>query len=470
MKICRATRLAQAVAVALLTPAAVYATNGMNMAGYGPVSTSMGGASFAFDHGTAALMTNPATMGLMSEGSARMDIGLANLRPTVETKMPGASWDSAGDSYMMPGIGYARRKGDFVYGLGLMAQGGMGAEYGSSMMSSPGWMASGVMQGGKERSEVSMGRVVLPLVAVASDKLNVGVSLDYVWAGMDLQMAMPGSNMMQMMGAGAISGTLVQGLMGMMQAGQVTGVNYGYFDFSNDNDFTGEAQATGFAGKMGFTYKVSPRLTLGGAFNSQTNMSDLESSGAKVTMNVVGGDGKEMPMQLSGKIAIVDFQWPECYGIGFSYQASDKLMFAADAKHVGWSDVMENFTMQFTADNSAMNQAMGMNGADMSATMAQNWEDQLVLSIGTAYQMSDALALRFGINHADKPTQDSTLHYLFPAITETHVMAGFGYRMDKANSLDFSLSYVPEVEQTSAQGLTSTMSQSNWQIMYSRYY
>mgnify|MGYP003377529731 CR=1 FL=1 len=45
------------------------ATNGMLMEGYGPVSTGMGGASQAFDHGTAAMAQNPATLALMKSSS-----------------------------------------------------------------------------------------------------------------------------------------------------------------------------------------------------------------------------------------------------------------------------------------------------------------------------------------------------------------------------------------------------------------
>ena len=56
-------RLAPLAAAVLLlaggTPA--LATNGMNMEGYGPISTGLGGASQAIDHGTAAMAQNPAT-------------------------------------------------------------------------------------------------------------------------------------------------------------------------------------------------------------------------------------------------------------------------------------------------------------------------------------------------------------------------------------------------------------------------
>src|SRR5512147_2361854 len=70
-----------------LVPAA-YATNGMNMEGYGPIATGMGGASFAYDNGTAAVMNNPATLGLMPEGN-RLDVALGFLRPDITTSVPG---------------------------------------------------------------------------------------------------------------------------------------------------------------------------------------------------------------------------------------------------------------------------------------------------------------------------------------------------------------------------------------------
>ena len=39
-----------------------YATNGMNLEGYGPIAHGMGGASFGYWNGTAAMMGNPATL------------------------------------------------------------------------------------------------------------------------------------------------------------------------------------------------------------------------------------------------------------------------------------------------------------------------------------------------------------------------------------------------------------------------
>ena len=54
-----------------------------------------------------------------------------------------------------------------------------------------------------------------------------------------------------------------------------------------------------------------------------------------------------MPMSVSGKLKVVNFQWPETYGVGVAYQVNDQLMLVADYKRIGWANVMKNFRMQF---------------------------------------------------------------------------------------------------------------------------
>ena len=76
--------LAVAVAAAVAAPS-VFATNGMNMQGYGPIAYGMGGASMAYDNGVAAVMNNPATLGLMPQGS-RIDVAYGYLGPNVDAK------------------------------------------------------------------------------------------------------------------------------------------------------------------------------------------------------------------------------------------------------------------------------------------------------------------------------------------------------------------------------------------------
>src|SRR3990172_11900597 len=146
--------LAVAVAAAVAAPS-VFATNGMNLEGYGPIAAAMGGASMAYDNGTAALMNNPATLALMPEGD-RLDLALGYLGPNVSASMPGASVDSDATAFYMPAVGWAHKSGQLTYGVGMFAQGGMGTEYGASS-----FMAAGSNE--KVRSEVGVGRLMVPL-------------------------------------------------------------------------------------------------------------------------------------------------------------------------------------------------------------------------------------------------------------------------------------------------------------------
>ena len=155
-----------------LVPAA-HATNGMNMEGYGPIATGLGGASMAYDNGTAAMMNNPATLGLMPAGN-RLDIAFGTLSPDITSKvsgMPDAA--SAADMFLMPAFGWVQKNGQFAYGAGVFAQGGMGTEYAADS-----FMAAG--SGEKVMSQVSMGRFLVPAAYDVNDKFKIGASLDFV--------------------------------------------------------------------------------------------------------------------------------------------------------------------------------------------------------------------------------------------------------------------------------------------------
>src|SRR5512144_526108 len=78
----------------------VYATNGMNLEGYGPIATGMGGASMAYDNGAAAVMNNPATIGMMPDGN-RLDVALGYLGAHVKASVPGVEAKSSADAFFM---------------------------------------------------------------------------------------------------------------------------------------------------------------------------------------------------------------------------------------------------------------------------------------------------------------------------------------------------------------------------------
>ncbi|HMM47740.1 MAG TPA: outer membrane protein transport protein [Thiobacillaceae bacterium] len=224
------------VAAGLAVSGTALATNGMIMEGYGPIASGMGGASMAYDNGTAAMANNPATLGMMPEGG-RVDVMLGFVGPdlTVPASPMGSLGASEADAFYMPAAGYARKQGRFAYGIGIYGQGGMGTEY-----------ANGDM------AQVSVGRVIFPLAYTVNDRFNVGGSVDFVWSGMDLVAdIMPG-----------VPGKEIQ--------------------FTDDSDFTGEAKGYSLAAKLGFTYKLSDTLNLGAVYQTASNLPDLKDGAWKV--------------------------------------------------------------------------------------------------------------------------------------------------------------------------------------------
>lgn len=367
-------------AVGLVAPSLAMATNGMVMEGYGPIAAGMGGAAMAYDNGTAALANNPATLGLMAEGS-RLDVMLGFVGPDLETSM--GMGKSEADAFYMPAIGYVKKRGNLVYGAGIYGQGGMGTEY-----------ANGDM------AQVGVGRVIFPLAYSVNPRFNIGGSVDVVWAGMDL-----------------VADLNADGTKDI--------------DFKDNSDFTGAAKGYSVAAKLGFTYRLNDALTVGGVYQTAANLPDLKDDDYKVT-------GFDMPATL---------------GLGLAWQASDRLMVAADVKDVMWGSSMNTVTIY-------------QNGM-VVAPFQQDWDDQIVLSLGLAYRFSDAFTGRVGYNHGKNPIPDAFVNYLWPAIMEDHYTAGFGYAFDKQSALNFGLSYVPEVSVTAGSGMTIDHSQANWQLMYS---
>jgi long-chain fatty acid transport protein len=379
-------------AVGLAAPGLAMATNGMIMEGYGPIAAGMGGASMAYDNGTAAMANNPATLGLMADGS-RADLMIGFVGPDVKTPMG----TSQADAFYMPAIGYVKKQGNLAYGVGIYGQGGMGTEYASDDM-----------------AQVSVGRVIFPLAYRVNDRLNVGGSVDFVWAGMDLVANLDGDP-----------------------------ANTKEIDFKDDSDFTGEAKGYSLAAKIGFTYKLDDALSVGGVYQTAGNLPDLKDGAYKVK----------------------GFDMPPVLALGLAWQANERLMVAADVKDVMWGSSMNTVTI-YNSENG------------MVVPFQQDWDDQIVLALGASYKFTDAFTGRAGYNHGKNPIPDQFVSYLWPAIMEDHYTAGFGYAFNKQSELNFALSVAPEVSVTGTGpnppmgngGMLIEHSQVNWQLMYSRKY
>lgn len=443
------TLRATVMAASLAAAGQAWATNGMLMEGYGPIGLSMGGAAQAYDNGTAAMMNNPATLQL-GENGTRADIALGVLGPNV-TAM---GVKSGGTSYVMPAFGWVRKNDQYSYGVGVFGQGGMGTEYAAS---SP--FGAGT---GDARSELAVGRVIFPVSMRVNEQLNVGATLDYSWASLDMKMLASPTQFDQMFQFGNGGMTLAQ--MDQAMGSSMNG-NFARLDFSDSNKFTGQAKGSGWTGKLGLTFKPSSDITVGASYQLKTNLSDLSTgaNGASFTLYPVVNNMPDTnnPQVMQGKLTVRDFQMPAVAAVGAAWQANPQVMLVADVKRIGWSSVMKSFNMTFDS-------AMG----PMNFGMPQNWKDQTVVSLGGAYKLDNAWTLRAGLSHSTNPVPDAYAHPLFPAIVKNHYTGGFSYQIDKGMSLHAAVSHAPKVTVSSGflQGMPSqaiTHSQTNYQLMLS---
>lgn len=204
-------------------------------------------------------------------------------------------------------------------------------------------------------------------------------------------------------------------------------------NFKDGSDFTGAAKGYSLAAKLGFTYKLDDALTVGGVYQTAGNLPKLK------------GDG----------YTVEGFDMPAVVGLGLAWQANEQLMVAADVKGLLWGDSMNTVTIS------------GPGGVPFQ----QDWDNQIVVSLGLAYKFNDALTGRVGYNYGKNPIPDANVNFLWPAIVEHHYTAGFGYAFSKQSELNFALSYAPEVSVTGTgmqnNGMVINHSQLNWQLMYS---
>lgn len=436
-------KLAAAFTLAAVVAApSAFATNGMNMQGYGPIAYGMGGASMAYDNGAAAVMNNPATLALMASGTSRLDLAAGVLAPNVDASFGGVvESHSYGGPYLMPAVGYIRKDGNVAWGLGVFAQGGMGTDY-----SAESFLALG--SGDTVRSELGVGRFILPIAFSVTPDFTIGGSLDYVWATLDLKMAATGAQF-----AGLVtgcSGPACPGLPGL------AGLPWLRLDFSGGGDFNGAAKGTGYAGKLGATYRFSPALSFGAAWHSKTSLNDMETddTGAAVSAAGFGTIG-------TGKISVRDFQWPETWAAGLAWNATDKMMVAMDVKYIKWKDVMKDFKMTYEGS------VMGAPGNTIDFAMPQNWKDEPVFQLGFAYKASDPLTVRWGVNVGGTVIPDDYVNPLFPAIMKDHYTFGLGYAFSKTSELNLGFAYAPQNCATATSGVTSCTGGQSAQVMYS---
>ena len=406
------------------------ATDVFRLEGFGAISRSMGGTAVAHDVGPAGMMTNPATLSLMPNGDqAMVGLDLVTTDITVKNKTTGESVSSDTHAnnrgpYVAPEAAFTKRIDAWSFGVGAFAQGGLGTEYGKNSFLSNG--QNGANTGFENSSRLLVLNIPFAASFQINDKLTVGGSVDAMWQGLNLDLLLTTGQVGSLLGAGRVSPTAPGSLAGTLAALAGAGTLQGaHFSLTKDKFLGSGVDAWGYGGKLGMLYKATQDTTLGASYTFKSQMNDMEGD---ATLTAINNGGN---IALPGKIKIEDFQMPAHLDLGISQRLTPQWTVAMDVSRVFWKDVMKDIKVSFKANA----------GGDLHIMLPQNYRDQTILALGTAYALSPAWTVRAGARFATQALRSDTLFAVIPATPTKHLSLGFSYAVTPSSRIDFAYSH-----------------------------
>ncbi|MDH3214804.1 MAG: outer membrane protein transport protein [Candidatus Krumholzibacteria bacterium] len=399
-----------------------YASNGMNMIGFGPQSVAMAGADLAITNSPSAMNINPAGIGRCVY--PQIELGLSLLRPSLSHADGfGNDREDVAQRYPVPFLAYVHPVRDFTFGMGVFVQGGLGAEYegfttpfsamANSGMLPPGFFAGDAVPITDNTLTSIMHAKITPTAAWrVHPSLTVGANLNLSYARAEMKL-FPNTSVMADIDRSGTEGDSPRDFFSGMHVRDMSSTGYGV--------------------RVGFQYEVGA-LTLGGAYCTETSL-DFEDGTMTLNLSSLGLGRVDYDATASG------LSWPAQAGVGAAYQVSPQFLLAADVDWVNWSDAIETLTIKIA------NPDVPMAPPSREIPFQMDWQDQWVWAVGIEVTPVEDWAFRLGYNHGDTPIPSATLKPLFPAIAENHVTGGFGVTRGRW-SLDLGMEYVIEAEKT----------------------
>jgi len=298
-KIVAALGTAALLVTFVVTPA--WATNGMDMIGYGTRAIGMGGADVAVAGDAGNVSGNPAAVSEASPSSA--NIGVTLLMPTLSmthNTMAGPdSVDGEAQYFPMPQIGYVHRVGGgpLAIGFGLYAQGGMGVDFQG--------LNTGMGTTDELTSQVSFMRFNPLLSYQVNNAVTLGATVMVGYSQCKFSLY-PDTYSVGPDGVGG------------------TGDDFAGMDVTDLASF-------GFAGRVGAQVKLGPMVRLGATYTSESTIK-LDGGNARLNFG---------PMNVNYDAEMTNFTWPQEVEAGIAVTPVQGLTVAADVKWINWSATID---------------------------------------------------------------------------------------------------------------------------------
>jgi long-chain fatty acid transport protein len=198
-----------------------------------------------------------------------------------------------------------------------------------------------------------------------------------------------------------------------------------------------DASGWGFGANLGVLLNLNDKFSLGASYQTKTTI-DLD--GESITkfyspynrhLFNYADTGSLAEMIFSDSttyqsVADIETEWtvPSEFGFGLSYQASDKVLVAADFSYTLWSEYED---MVFDTSNATgMTQYSILNEMLVPARIVNRWDDAFKLSLGVEGILNDKVTLRGGYcyDQSPIPNENATVDYGNPG--DQHRFTGGG--------------------------------------------
>lgn len=362
-----------ALTLALAPPAD--ATNGMYLTAYGSEALGRGGVNLAISDRVLAINSNPA--GISQLQGNHLTVNLSTLLPSLDMEnLVNPAFDAEDRVFPLPAVAYVRGGERWSWGLGFLAQGGMGATF--------------------ERQQTFFGTVDETFSEVRW--MTVSPTLSYAFN--------------EDMSIGATFN------LGYADASFRFFPNTSFFNMADPpNSFFGVnlKQAGGLQTnlRLGWWWRPRPGISVGAIYQTET---ESEFEDGEMWVDFRGNPLLGRKVKYSADVE--GFTFAAQAGIGFAVRVGARWVVAFDIKRYFWDDAID--TIQVVATEPEVGGAP----PELRLPFVFNWKDQWIFAAGTDYRASDRLTLRWGYNFGENPVPDDTLTALFPATTEHHLSAG----------------------------------------------
>lgn len=364
-----------------------YATNGINLIGFGGESTLMGGADTAVARDTSAFNTNPA--GLAQIHTKVFD-GFGSLLRTTDLAHKDALNNANADNKytLLAGGGYAQPIDGMpcTAGLGLFTQGGAGAVYKH---------INTVFGTNDEMSSLfGIAKITPGIGCQVTESLSIGASGSLVYASIKQKFFFDTSN------------AAFQG-------------------FSNK-----DASTIRFGFKLGTQYKINDAWTIGASYTEKT---ELPLTGGNAKFNFTGTGLSVVKYE---NLSIKGFALPREVAVGAAFKPNQDWLLSAKVNWINWADAIQDVTTTATGANNALAPQT------ISIPSPQNWRNQIVYALGAAYDYNELTTLYAGYNHGNNPVPNANASPLLAAILEDHITLGFARKLDSTWKLTSGIEFL----------------------------